>query len=190
MGLVETKAFHKGLKIIVESEIWEVMNYAHSKVAQRRPVVKTKLRNIKTGAVQEMSFSSGETFTTPDVERRPVQYLYTDDIGFHFMDTENYEQYAVGPGTVGDARKFLKEQQELQLNFYDGKPIDVELPTVVELEVTQTEPGVRGDTVTGATKPATLETGAVVTVPLFVNIGTAVRVDTRTGKYLERAKKK
>lgn len=189
MGMVETNAFHKGLKLLIDGDIWEIMEYAHSKMAQRRPVMKTKLRNIVTGSVQEMSFSAGEVFKTPDLDRRPVSFLYSDEIAYHFMDTENYEQYAIDKETVGDAAKYLKDQQECSILFFDEKVIDVELPTVVELEVTETDPGVKGDTVSGGTKPATVETGAVIAVPLFIDVKTAIRVDTRTGKYLERVKK-
>ncbi len=189
MGVVETNRFHRGLKIIVNDEIWEVLDYEHSKMARRSAVVRTRLRNVLTGAVQEMTFPAGESFRTPEIEVRTTQFLYADDVAYYFMDTETYEQYPLGPDVVGEARKFLKEQQEVKVQFYEGKPIGVELPIVVELEVTETEPGVKGDTVSSTTKPATLETGAVVAVPLFVDVGTVIRVDTRTGKYLERVKK-
>lgn len=190
MGVVGTNAFHRGLKIVVNGELWEVLEREHSKVARRGAVVRTKLKNILTGAVQEMTFSSGETFETPDIEIRTMQFLYADEIAYHFMDTETYEQHPIGRDVLGEAATYLKEQQEVKVQLYEGKPIGVELPTVVELRVAETEPGVRGDTVSSTTKPATLETGAVVQVPLFVDVGTLIRVDTRTGEYVERAKKK
>lgn len=190
MGVVDTSRFHKGIKLIIDDEIWEVMEYAHSKMAQRRPVIRTKLRNIRSGAVQDMSFSSGETFQTPDVTKRPCQFLYSDDIAYYFMDNENYEQYPLDGKLVGEAIKYLKDQQEVIISFFDEKPLAIELPTVVELEVKETEPGLRGDTVTGGTKPATVETGAVIAVPLFVNTGDLIRIDSRNGKYIERVKKK
>jgi elongation factor P len=190
MGVLSTSDFYKGAKIIVDGEIWEILEYERSKMAQRRAVVRTKLRNIVTGAVQDMTFTSGETFETPEVELRTMQFLYSDDIAYHFMDNETYEQYPISPELVGEACKFLKEQQEVKVQFYNGKPIGIELPNVVELEVTHTEPGLKGDTVSATTKPATLETGAVVLVPLFIEPGTIIKVDTRSGKYLERVKKK
>jgi elongation factor P len=153
-------------------------------------VVKTKLRNIITGSVQERNFRSGETFSLPDVERKRMQFLYKDEIGYHFMDSETYEQYGFNENQVGEAVRFLKEQEEVIILFYKGKTIGVELPITVELEVIETEPGVRGDTVTGGSKPAKLETGATISVPLFIDTGDRIKVDTRTGIYIERIKKK
>jgi elongation factor P len=190
MAVTDTSRFYKGLKIEFEGEIWEVLEYHHSKVAQRSPVVKTKLRNIITGSVQERNFRSGETFSLPDVERKKMQFLYKDEIGYHFMDSETYEQYGFNENQVGEAARFLREQEEVTILFYKGKTIGVELPTTVELEVTETEPGVRGDTVTGGSKPAKLETGAAISVPLFIDTGDKIKVDTRTGTYIERIKKK
>jgi len=190
MGVVGTNAFRKGLKLIINDELWEVVDYEYSKMARRGAVVRTKLRNIVTGAAQDRTFPSGVTFDTPDIEIRTMQYRYSDDIAYNFMDTESYEQVPISRNLLGEAQKYLKEQQEVKVQIYDGNPIGVELPTVVELEVTETEPGVKGDTVSSTTKPATLETGAIVNVPLFVDTGTVIRIDTRTGKYLERAKTK
>lgn len=190
MGVVETNQFHKGLKIEFEGEIWEIIEYRHSKVAQRSAVMKTKLRNMTTGAVQEKNFRSGDTFRVPDMERKTMQFLYRDDIGSHFMDMETYEQHSLTSEQVGEAANFLKEQQEVNIFYFNDEPSGVELPTAVELEVKQTEPGVKGDTVSGSTKPAILETGASILVPLFIDIGDIIKVDTRTGEYLERLKKK
>ncbi|HWP91907.1 MAG TPA: elongation factor P [Thermodesulfobacteriota bacterium] len=190
MSVVDTSGFYKGLKIELEGGIWEVLEYHHSKIAQRSPVVKTKLRNVITGAVQEMNFRSGETFHTPDIERRTMRFLYKDNIGYHFMDSETYEQFGFSQGQVGDVARFLKEQQEVNIFFYKDEPIGIDLPTTVELIVTETEPGVKGDTVSNTTKPATVETGATLSVPLFVDIGDVIKVDTRTGTYIERIKKK
>lgn len=190
MGVVETNQFHKGLKIEFEGGIWEIIEYRHSKVAQRSAVMKTKLRNMNTGAVQEKNFRSGDTFRVPDMERKTMQFLYSDDIGFHFMDMVTYEQHSLTSEQVGEAANFLKEQQEVNILYFNDEPSGVELPTAVELEVKQTEPGVKGDTVSGSTKPAILESGASIQVPLFIDIGDILKVDTRTGEYLERLKKK
>jgi elongation factor P len=190
MAVVDTSGFYKGLKIEFEGGIWEVLEYQHSKIAQRSPVVRTKLRNVITGAVQERNFRSGETFNIPDVERRKMRFLYKDEIGYYFMDSETYEQHGFNENQLGDAVRFIKEQQEINILFYKNEPIGVELPTTVELEVIETEPGVRGDTVSSPSKPAKLETGAMISVPLFVDVGDMVKVDTRTGTYIERIKKK
>ena len=190
MAVVDTSRFYKGLKIEYEGEIWEVLEYHHSKIAQRSPVVKTKLRNIITAAVQEKNFRSGETFEVPDMERKAMQFLYKDAIGYHFMDSKTYDQISLGNEVVGDSARFLKEQQEIIVVFYKDEPIGVDLPVAVEMEVVGTEPGVRGDTVTGGTKPATLESGATISVPLFIEEGDTIKVDTRTGDYLERVRKK
>lgn len=190
MAVTDTSRFHKGLKIEFEGEVWEVLEYHHSKIAQRSPVVKTKLRNIITGSVQERNFRSGETFILPDVERKKMQFLYRDEIGYHFMESETYEQYWFNENQVGEAAKFLKEQEEVIILFYKGKTIGIELPISVELEVIETEPGVKGDTVTGGSKSAKLETGATISVPLFIDTADRIKVDTRTGAYIERIKKK
>ncbi len=190
MGVVETNHFHKGLKIEYDGGIWEIIEYHHSKMAQRSAVMKTKIRNVVTGAVQEKNFRSGDTFNVPDMERKLMQFLYSDDIGYHFMDLDTYDQYSFSPEQVGEASKFLKEQQEVHILYYNDEPMGVELPTAVELHVADTEPGVKGDTVSGSTKPAKLESGATIQVPLFIDIGDLIKVDTRIGEYLERVKKK
>ena len=190
MGVVETNQFHKGLKIEYDGEIWEIIEYRHSKMAQRSAVMKTKIKNVVTGAVQEKSFRSGDAFKVPDMERKNMQFLYKDEIGFHFMDSETYDQHSISKEQVGEAADYIKEQQEVSVLYYNDELMGVELPTAVELVVTETEPGVKGDTVTGGTKPATLESGATIQVPLFIDIGDEIKVDTRTGEYLERLKKK
>jgi len=190
MGVVETNQFHKGLKIEYDGEIWEIIEYKHSKMAQRSAVMKTKLRNVVTGAVQEKNFRSGDSFRVPDTERKSMQFIYKDDIGYHFMALESYEQNTLSAAQVGEVASFIKDQQEVNVLYFNGEPMGVELPTAVELEVRETEPGMRGDTVTGATKPAVLETGATIQVPLFIDVGDVIKVDTRSGEYLERMKKK
>jgi elongation factor P len=190
MGFVETNQFHRGLKIEYDGGIWEIIEYHHSKMAQRSAVMKTKIKNVVTGAVQEKSFRSGDAYKVPDMDRKNMQFLYKDDIGFHFMDLETYEQYDLSREQIGDAANYLKEQQEVNILYYNNEPMGVELPTAVELTVTETEPGVKGDTVSGGTKPATLESGTTIQVPLFIDTGDIIKVDTRTGEYLERLKKK
>jgi elongation factor P len=190
MGFVETNHFHKGLKIEFEGGIWEIIEYRHSKMAQRSAVMKTKIKNIVTGSVQEKNFRSGDAFKVPDMDRKNMQFLYKDDIGFHFMDLETYDQNALSKEQVGDTADFLKEQQVVNIVYFNDEPMGVELPTAVELEVTLTDPGVKGDTVSGGTKPATLESGVTILVPLFIDVGDIIKVDTRTGDYLERLKKK
>ncbi len=188
MAVVGTSGFHKGMKIETEGAIWEIVEYKHSKMAQRSPIVTARLKNIATGAVREMKFRAGDTFNVPDIQKRTMQYLYRDDDMFYFMDSETFDQFPFRADAIGDTVKFLKEQQEVVVQMYEGELIGVELPTAVVFEVTHTEPGVKGDTVSSTTKPATIETGAVVAVPLFIDIGDMIKVDTRNGNYLERAK--
>ena len=189
MAVVDTSRFYKGMKIEHEGGIWEIVEHSSSKMGRMGSIVTTRLKNIVTGAVQEKKFRSGDTFNVPDIERKNMQFLYKDDLGFHFMDTESYEQLDFSEQQIGDSANFLKEQQEVQAQFYENKPIGIELPTSVDFEVTYTEPGVKGDTVSSTTKPATIETGAVINVPLFINMGDVIKVDTRNGNYLERVKK-
>lgn len=186
---VDTSRFYKGLKIEYEGNIWEIVEFSSSKMGRMGAIVTTKLKNIVNGSVQEKKFRSGESFDVPDIERKTMQFLYSDDMGFHFMDTKNYEQISFNSDQVGETQKFLKEQQEVEVQIYQGNPIGIELPTSVEYEITYTEPGVKGDTVSSTTKPATIETGATINVPLFVNMGDRVKVDTRNGNYIERVKK-
>ncbi|MGI9558567.1 MAG: elongation factor P [Thermodesulfobacteriota bacterium] len=187
--VVETSDFHRGMKIEMDGAVWEIIEYQHSKMAQRSPIVTAKIRNIVTGAVQEKKFRAGDKFDTPDIKKRMMQFLYTDGGAYHFMDTETYDQHELSGEQVGRAADFLSEHQEVQVNFINGDAYGIEFPrAVVELKVTEAEPGVKGDTATSATKPATLETGAKVNVPLFVNPGDVIRVDTRDGAYIERVR--
>ncbi|MHB8509650.1 MAG: elongation factor P [Candidatus Dormibacteria bacterium] len=163
------------------------VDYNHMKMGRGTAQVRTKLRNLKTGSIVEQTFRPEDRFPRVRIEKRPMQYLYADGDQHHFMDTENYNQVALGPTELGDARRFMKENMELAVLFYEDTPIGLELPTSVELEITETDPGFKGDTATGGTKPATLETGHRVNVPLFVNQGDRIKVDTRSGEYMERA---
>jgi elongation factor P len=169
-----------------EGNLYRVLEYQHVKLGRGNAVIKTKLRNIKTGATVDKNFQSGGRVQDVRLDHHQVQYLYTDGELYHFMDTETYEQPAIPKEVLGDAAKFLKENIMVELLTYDGKPIEVELPTTVDLKVIETAPGFKGDTASGGGKPATLETGVVVTVPFFVNVGDIVRVDTRDGSYVTR----
>ena len=189
MSTTDTSKFYKGMRIIFENALWEIVDFQHRVMQARKPVVKTKLKNIISGLTQEKSFRSGDTFSLPDLLKKSSQYLYSNKEVYTFMDLDSYEQYELDNKVVGDKAAFMKEDLNVQLLHYAGEIIDIELPTSVELKIQSTEPGLKGDTVTGGTKPAELETGADITVPLFINIDDVIKVDTRDGKYLERTKK-
>lgn len=185
--MISTNDFRTGITIELEGELYQVVEFMHVKPGKGSPFVRSKLKNIRTGGVVERTFRAGEKVPRAHLERREMQYLYKDGDNYVFMDTGTYEQVSLNSEQMGDSTKYLKDNMNIYLVMYQSQPLGVELPNAVELQVVDTEPGVRGDTATGATKPATLETGAVVQVPLFVNVGDVVRVDTRTGLYLERA---
>ncbi len=176
-----------GTKVKMDGGLWECVSYQHQKIGRGGAKVVAKFRNLETGATVEKTFNSGEKLEDIFVETKEVQYLYPEGEDFVFMDLETYDQYHVPRATVGEAAKFLKEGMSALADVYEGQIIKVSPPTVVELEVVETPPGVKGDTVSGGSKPATLETGAVVQVPLFVNTGDVIKVDTRTGEYVGRA---
>ena len=181
-----TSDFRRGLKIEWEGKPYEVLEYQHSKVAKGQATVRTKLRDLMTGRVLEVNLRSGERFEKPDLEEKEMQYLYQEGDRYVFMDLEDYDQVYLDKNQLGEAWKLLQENINVFVLYYKGKPIGIELPNTVELKVVETEPGVRGDTVSGGSKPAKLETGAVVQVPLFINEGDTIKVDTRTGEYVER----
>lgn len=166
--------------------LFQVIEYQHVKPGKGKAFVRTQLRNLNSGAVIDRTFRAGENVPRAIIDRADYQYLYSDEMGFVCMSLETYEQITVSKELVGDAANFLVESMTVQLNTYNGQPIGVDLPASVELEVTYTEPGVKGDRVSGATKPATLSTGLVIQAPLFLNIGDVVKVDTRTGTYITR----
>ncbi|MCS7149649.1 MAG: elongation factor P [Caldimicrobium sp.] len=182
-----TSDFRRGLKVEWEGKPYEILEFQHSKVAQGQATVRTKMRDLLTGRVIEVNFRSGEKFEKPDLQEREMQYLYREGDRLVFMDLEDYDQIYVSEKEIGENLKFLKENIQVTVLYYKGKVIGLELPKVVELKVVRTEPGVKGDTVGTATKPATLETGATIQVPLFIQEGDHVKIDTRTGEYLERA---
>ena len=168
-------------------ELLQVLDFAHIKMGRGTAIVRAKFKNINTGAVTEETFRPEEKFGRARIERTPAQYLYKDGDNYVVMDSSTYDQFPLTPELMGDALNWLKENDELFLLQYEGKVLGVELPITVELEVTYTEPGFKGDTATGGSKPATLETGVNVDVPLFVNTGDRIKVDTRTARYIERA---
>ncbi len=186
--MISTNQFRRGMKIEMDSEPYIIVEFQHVKPGKGGAFVRTKLKSLISGNVLDKTFRSGEKVENPDFEETTMQFLYSDDNGFHFMDTGTYEQTLITSGDLGDITGFLKEQLEVTVQFYNGKPIGVELPIFVELVIEEAEPGVKGDTATGATKPAKLETGAVIHVPLFLNEGDIVKIDTRTGEYIERVR--
>ena len=185
--MIETNDFRSGTAFEMDGKLVTIVNVEHIKLARAGAIIKAKLRNIRDGAIYEQSFRSGEKFKAVRIEKSEATYLYRDGDIFYFMDSQTYDQIPLNGSQVEDVLPFLKESNPVNLLRYESEVMGVELPITLELEVTETEPGVRGDTVSGVTKPATLETGAVVQVPLFVNQGDRIRVDTRSGSYLERA---
>lgn len=186
--MLSTSEFRKGAKIEYRGEPFEIVDFQHVKMGRGGAIVRTKMKNIKTGSVLEDTFRSGEKFESPQLEDKDMQYLYAEGDLHYFMDTETFEQIPLNTSQLGDAKKFLKENMLVKILNYRGKPITVELPTFVELAVLQTDPGVKGDTASGGSKPATLETGAVVRVPFHINEGDVLKIDTRTSEYIERVK--
>lgn len=177
----------KGLAIELDGQPYVVEEYERSKMQQRAPVMKIRFREIRTGKVVDRTFNGYDVkLTTASVERREAQYIYNDENFYHFMDTETYEQFPLSPQNIRDSLPYLVEQMNVQLVLHDGSPIAIELPIAVDLKVMETDPGHKGDTAQGGTKPATLETGLTVQVPLFVVLDDTVKVDTRTGRYLAR----
>lgn len=183
---VSTSDFRNGLKIVLDGEPFVIREFQHVKPGKGGAFVRTKVKNLRTGQVLDRRFRAGERVELADVEEKTMQYLYQDGDQYVFMDQQTYDQVHLDRSVLGDAVNFLKENIEVQVLFWNGRPINAELPAFIEAVVTRTDPGVKGDTASGATKPATLETGAVVQVPLFIKEGETIRVDTRTGTYVER----
>ncbi len=183
---IDTSQFRNGLKIEMNGEPCVMTYFQHVKPGKGGAFVRTKLKNLRTGRALEKTFRSGEKVDEAEVEENSMQFLYQDGEQYIFMDSQSFDQVPLSAEQLGDATKFLKENLEVDVVFWKGNPINVELPSFIEASVTQCDPGVKGDTASGATKPATLETGAVVTVPLFIKEGEVIRVDTRSGEYVER----
>ena len=184
--MISAGDFRNGITIELEGNIYQIIEFQHVKPGKGAAFVRTKLKNIKSGGVVEKTFRPTEKCPQARIDRKDYQYLYADGDLYNFMDVNTYEQIALSSDVVGDALKFVKENETVKVCSYNGKVFSVEAPLFVELEITDTEPGFKGDTATGATKPATLETGAQINVPLFVNQGDRVKIDTRTGEYLSR----
>ena len=185
--MVTAGDFRNGVTFDMDGSVMQIIEFQHVKPGKGAAFVRTKLRNVITGAVVEKTFNPTDKYPTAHVERKDMQYLYNDGDLYYFMDMETYEQLPNNKDKLGDNFKFVKEEMMCKIVSYKDNVIAVEPPMFVELEVTETEPGFKGDTATGASKPATLETGAQIKVPLFINIGDKLKIDTRTGEYLERA---
>ena len=187
--MISTSDFKKGKKIEYKGEPCEIIDFLHAKMGRGGALVKTKLKNIITGAVLEDTFRSGEKFPPPSLEEKDMQYLYVQDDMYYFMDMESYEQIPLTEDQFGEAKKFTKENTVVKVLFFKENPVGLEAPLFVELVVAETDPGFKGDTASGGTKPATMETGVVVKVPLHINQGDVIKIDTRTSDYIERVNK-
>ena len=186
-AVISSNDFRNGVTIVIEGQLWTVIEFLHVKPGKGSAFVRTRLKNVKTGSTVERTFRAGEKLERATVDTRDMQMLYNDDSGFHFMDQESFENVTIQRELIGDPADFLKDGMQVSVQFYDGNPIGVELAAHVELKVEETDPGFKGDTAQGTTKPAKLETGATVNVPLFVNPGDVIRIDTRDRRYIGRA---
>lgn len=184
--MISTSDFHTGLTIEIDNNLYLVVEFQHVKPGKGSAFVRSKLRNLRTGSVTEKTFRAGEKVEKAHLDRKTMEYLYGSEGEYNLMDTETYDQIALSQEQMGDAVKYLKENDKLSVVMHGEKVIGVEVANAVELEVTETDPGVKGDTAAGGTKPATLETGLVVQVPFFINVGDVLRIDTRNGAYIER----
>ena len=184
--MVDTTEFRNGLKIEIDDHPYEIVEFQHVKPGKGAAFVRTKYRSLLTGNTREKNFRSGDRFVRPDIEEKAMQFLYKEGTDYHFMDQKTFEQTFVPEENLGNAKNFMKENVDVQILFYRGKAIGVTVPNSMDLRIVKCDPGVRGDTVSGAMKPAELETGFVVQVPLFINEGDTIKVDTRTGQYLTR----
>jgi elongation factor P len=187
--MISTSDFKRGTKIEFKGEPFEILDFQHVKMGRGGAFVRTKMKGLKSGKIIEETFTSGDKVPRPDLKEKEMQYLYNQDDLYYFMDNETYEQVSITGEQLSDRRKYLKENMNVYILYYKGdEPISVELPNSVELKVVETEPGFKGDTASGGSKPATVETGAVVRVPFHINEGDTIRIDTRTGEYIERVK--
>jgi elongation factor P len=186
---VSTTEFRNGLKIEIDGEPYVIVDFQHVKPGKGGAFVRTKIKSLKSGNVIDRTYRSGEKVDIPELEEKNMQYLYAADKDRVFMDTANYEQVSLNEKQLGDSISYLKENMEIKVLFHKGQPINVDIPMFVELAIAKTDPGVRGDTASGGSKPATMETGAVVKVPFYLNEGDVIKIDTRTGTFIERVKK-
>ncbi|MEN8907646.1 MAG: elongation factor P [Clostridiales bacterium] len=184
--MISAGDFKNGITFELDKQVFQVIEFQHVKPGKGAAFVRTKLKNIMSGATVERTFNPTDKMPRAQIERRDMQYLYNDETLYYFMDIENYEQIPLNKESIGDSLKFVKEEMVVKILSFKGSVFGIEPPTFVELKIIETEPGYKGDTATGATKPATVETGAVIKVPLFVNQGDSIKVDTRSGEYMER----
>ena len=184
--MIDTGDLRKGISFELDGRLVKVVDFAHNKQGRGSAQVRMTLRDLRTGALTTHTVQAGARFPQIRLERQHVQYLYADGDQRHFMDTDTYDQIVLNASTVGDAARFIRENDVVDLLTYQDEPLDIELPPAVNLTVTESDPGLKGDTASGATKPATLETGLVVNVPLFINPGDTLKIDTRSGEYIER----
>lgn len=184
--MISSNDFRSGVTIEIDGSVWRVVEFLHVKPGKGSAFVRTKLKNVQTGNVVERTFRAGETVPQATIEKRTMQHTYKDAEQYVFMDMETFEEAHLNPDQIGDRVKYIKEGMEVNILFWNEQVLEVELPTSVILEVTETDPGVKGDTATGGSKPAIVETGAQVMVPLFISIGERIKVDTRDGSYLGR----
>lgn len=185
--MISTNDMRPGQTLDIDGTLFTITEYQHVKPGKGQAFVKTKLKNINSGAVIDRTFRADEKVNLAVLDKREMQYVYSDAVGLVFMDNESYEQIHLDPDLIGESRQFLKEGMTLVVPTYEGTPVGAEMPISVQLEITETEPGLKGDRVSGALKPATVETGAIVQVPLFVEQGQKIKIDTRTGEYMSRA---
>lgn len=185
--MYSTSDFRRGMRVMYQGEPYEITEFQHHKPGKGAAIVRTKLKNLITGLTVDPTFRSGDKLDRPDLDQKEVQFLYLSEGTFHFMDPSSYEQYEVDAKTVGENKRFLTDGMDLELLFFEGRVISMALPNHTILEIAECDPAVRGDTVSGATKSATMSTGFTCQVPLFLNQGEKVRIDTRTGDYIERA---
>ena len=185
--MVTAGDFRNGVTFEMDGNVYSIIEFQHVKPGKGAAFVRTKIRNVISGAVTEKTFNPNDKYLTAFIERKDMEYLYNDGDLYYFMDSETYEQLPISPNVLGDNFRFVKENMVCKVLSYTGNVFGIEPPNFVELQVTETEPGVKGDTATNVTKPATLETGAEIKVPIFINEGEMIRVDTRTGEYMERA---
>jgi len=186
---VSTAEFRNGLKLEIDGEPYVIVEFQHVKPGKGGAFVRTKIKSLRTGNVIDRTYRSGEKVDVPELEEKTMQYLYAADKDRIFMDTSSYEQMSMSEQQLGNSINYLKENMEIKVLYYKGQPINIDVPMFVELAIAKTEPGVRGDTASGGSKPATLETGAAVKVPFYLNEGDVVKIDTRTGTFIERVKK-
>jgi elongation factor P len=184
--MIDAGELKRGITIELDGQLYQVLDYQHIKMGRGSAQVRLKLRDIRAGHTTERSFQASETFTRAFLERRPAQYLYNDGSLYHFMDTKSFEQIPIDKSMLGDALNYLKDGASLEILTHKGKPMGIQLPVSVELKVTETGPGFKGDTASAGSKPAELETGMTIKVPFFINTGDIIKVDTRSGEYLER----